>query len=222
LTANWATEWNINSLSAIDLPFPNKFAKFIEKQLYPNFPAAINQFVIHDGVTGITAQQQEVADHFKAYEDASVKYLVAPTAVVLLPALAKLGVTQVYTDSIVTIYELPHPRSFYSTTSSSCSVKSTNDNAASVNCPTGSSTLIRTELAMAGWHAYVNGKEVTIKTSDGAYQSIPVPKGTSDVTFSYLPPHEKYAILAGLIGALFFAFSWLSERLPRSRPRHKK
>jgi uncharacterized membrane protein YfhO len=222
LTANWGSQWNINSLSAIDLPFPNRFAKFIESQLYPNFPAPINQFVIHSGMTGIIDQQKEVVAHFQAYEGASVKYLVAPTAVVLLPALTALGVKQVFTDSIVTIYQMPSPRAFFTTTSASCSVTSTTNNAATVTCPTSGSTLIRTELFMAGWRASINGTAVTITASDGAYQSVPVPKGTSTVTYSYLPPHEKYAVLAGLLGALFLALSWLRERLPSAAPRHRK
>lgn len=222
LTANWGSQFDINSLSAIDLPFPATFATLISTTLYPNFPAPLNQFVIHSGMTGIIAQEQQVVNHFAAYEDASVKYLVAPSAVVILPALTKLGVIQVFHDSIVTIYELPHPRPFYSTTSSTCSVNSTSNDSATVSCPTTGSTLIRTELYMEGWRAYVNGKEVPITASDIAYQSIPVPMGTSTVTFRFLPPHAHYALLAALLAALLLAYSWIRERIPTATPRHKR
>jgi hypothetical protein len=222
LTANWGSEFNLNSLSAIDLPFPKTFAHLIESQLYPNFPWPINQFVIHAGMAGIEAQEQEVVDHFSAYQDASVKYLVAPSSITVLPALTGLGVQQVFADSIVAIYEIPNPRPLFSTASTSCTVTSSSQNAATVSCPAGATTLVRTELYMAGWHADVNGKPVTITKSDGAYQSIPVPGGTSKVEFSFLPPHEKYAILAGLLAALFLVFTWLRERIPTRRPRHER
>lgn len=222
LTANWGSQFDINSLSAIDLPFPATFAKLISTTLYPNFPAPLNQFVIHSGMNGIIAQEQQVVNHFAAYEDASVKYLVAPSAVVILSALTKLGVIQVFHDDIVTIYELPHPRPFYSTVSSTCSVSSTSNDAATVSCPSVGSTLIRTELSMAGWHAYVNGKEVPITTSDIAYQSVPVPAGTSTVTFSFSPPHVRYALLAALLAALFLALSWIREQVSSTSPRHKR
>jgi hypothetical protein len=222
LTANWGSEYNLNSLSAIDLPFPDTFAKLIDKQLYPNFPWPINQFVIHAGMSGIEAQEQEVVDHFTAYEDASVKYLVVPVSVDLSASLAKLGVTQVFGDSIVAIYKMPDPRPLFSTMSTSCTVKSTSDNDANVSCPSGSSTLVRAELYMAGWHASVNGKPVTITKSDVAYQSIPVPQGTSTVSFSFMPPHEKYAIPVSLLAGLFLLYSWVRERLPAKRPRHKR
>jgi len=222
LSANWGSQFDINSLSAIDLPFPATFAKLISTTLYPNFPAPLNQFVIHSGMTGIIAQEQQVVNHFTAYEDASVKYLVAPSAVVILPALTKLGVIQVFHDDIVTIYELPHSRPFYSTVSSTCSVSSTSNDSATVSCPSAGSTLIRTELYMSGWRAYVNGKEVPITASDIAYQSIPVPAGTSTVTFTFLPPHVRYALVAALVAALFLAFSWIRERRPATPPRHKR
>jgi hypothetical protein len=216
LTPNWGSQYGLNELNAIDLPFPQKFSNLIENQLAPGLTPS-NQFVIHNGVTGMDIQMQDIVAHFAAYEDASVKYLLMPKALVILPALTNLGVTQVFTDSLATIYEMPSPRPFISATSSSCTVTATNDDAASVSCPNGGSKLIRTELSMAGWKAYVNGKSVTIKTVDGVYQSVKVPEGTSTVTYTFLPPHEKYAILLGLLAALFLLATWVFERRNRSR-----
>jgi Ni,Fe-hydrogenase III small subunit len=214
LTPNWGSQYGLNELNAIDLPFPQKFSNLIENQLAPGLTPS-NQFVIHDGVTGMDIEMHDIVTHFKAYEDASVKYLMMPKALVILPALTTLGVTQVFTDSIATIYEMPSPRPFISTRSSSCTVTSTNDDAASVSCPNGGSTLIRTELSMAGWKAFVNGKSATIKTVDGVYQSVKVPQGTSSVTYAFLPPHEKYAVLLALLAALFLVATWVLERRSR-------
>jgi uncharacterized membrane protein YfhO len=91
-------------------------------------------------------------------------------------------------------------------------VTTTNVDKTSVNCPDGASTLVRTELMMAGWKAYVNGKSVTITTVDGVYQSVKVPQGTSIVTYSFVPPHEKYAVLLALLAALFLIAMWIYER----------
>jgi hypothetical protein len=212
LTPNWGSQYGLNELNAIDLPFPEKFSKLIETQLYPGLVPS-NQFVIHNGITGLIAQENEIVTHFKNYEAASVKYLMMPKALVILPALTNLGVTLAYTDAKVNIYEMPHPRAFLSTKSSSCTVTTTNVNKAIVNCPNGGSTLIRTELMMAGWRADVNGKAVTITTVDhGVYQSVKVPEGTSTVTYSFLPPHEKYAVLLALLAALFLVGMWIYER----------
>jgi uncharacterized membrane protein YfhO len=65
---------------------------------------------------------------------------------------------------------------------------------------------------MAGWKAYVNGESVPIKTLDGVYQSIQVPVDTSTVTFSFVPPHEKFAVLLALLAALFLLGTWGYER----------
>jgi len=45
LNANWASEYGLNSLSAIDLPFPKKFSKYLETQLFPGLTPP-EQFVI--------------------------------------------------------------------------------------------------------------------------------------------------------------------------------
>lgn len=217
ITPNWGSQYGLNELNAIDLPFPESFSHLIERQLYPGLTPA-NQFVIHNGITGLTAQENELVTHFKNYEAASVKYLVMSTALVILPALTNLGVTLAYHDAMVSIYQLPHPRAFLSTRSSSCTVTTTNVNTAAVNCPNAGSTLIRTELMMAGWKATVNGKSVAIKTVDhGVYQSVSVPRGTSSVTYSFLPPHEKYAILLALLAALFLVATWVYERRSPTR-----
>ena len=65
---------------------------------------------------------------------------------------------------------------------------------------------------MPGWKAYVNGKSVTMTTVDGVYQGVKVPAGTSTVTYDFLPPHEKYAILLALLAALSLLGTWVYER----------
>jgi uncharacterized membrane protein YfhO len=72
---------------------------------------------------------------------------------------------------------------------------------------------------MKGWHAYVNGREVTMSRAQGVYQSISVPAGTSTVSFSFTPPHEKDSLLAALLAALFLVGSLIVERVPTLRPR---
>ena len=230
LYPNWGSEYGLNELSAVDLPFPEAFTKLLESQLYPGLTPG-NQFTIHHGLTGIELLEREVLKHFKAYEGASVKYLLMPNSVVILPQLTKLGVKQVFKDSLAEIFEMPSPRPFYSVKSNTCEVGSGGTsvvNIAKVVCTGGGTTLIRTELDMAGWKAFVNGKPVPITVSDGVYQAVSVPNGTSIVTYSFLPPHEKYAVIAGLLG-LFFLIGvcirdrrqtrrWNEENRPTSHP----
>ena len=211
LSPNWPTQFNINSLNAIDLPIPRSYSNYIEDRLYPGLTPS-NQFVIHNGLDGMIAQEDEIAAHFHSYEAASVKYLMLPVSVPISPALTNLGVEKVFADAKADIYQMPNPRPFFSTSRSDCSVASTNVNAVNVNCVSAGTTLIRTELAMAGWSAYVNGRAVPITTSHGVYEAITLPKGQSVVTYKFFPPHEKYALLAGLLAAIFLVGSWLAER----------
>lgn len=219
LNANWGSQYGLNSLSAIDLPFPKVFSQLIATKLFPGL-TPMNQFVIQSGLIGIIKQEHEVVDHYAAYQAASVKYLLLPVHVVPLASLVRLGAKEVFADSFAAIYELPSPRLFFSTSTSACTVTSTSYDRATVTCPPGGATLIRSELPMAGWHAMVNGQSVTITPSDQAYQSVLIPGGTSTVTFRFLPPHEELAIIGALLAVLFLLGSLVTER--STRPRHRR
>jgi hypothetical protein len=125
-----------------------------------------------------------------------------------------------FTDPRVTIYQLPHPQAYFSASSRSCTVTSSSYDQAVVNCPNGAATLVRTELSMSGWSATVNAKGVPITTVDGVYQSIPVPQGSSTVSFSFTPPHVIYAFLLALFALAFLCWSWVRER--RSIMSHRR
>jgi hypothetical protein len=157
--------------------------------------------------------EQEIATHLRAYEDASVKYLLTRTRTPLAPQLAAVGVKKVWSDRLATVYALPDPRPFFSTASSSCTVSSTSLTEAKVNCPTGKSTLLRTEQSMKGWTATVNGRPAAVTTVDTVYQQIEVPKGTSTVEFSFQPPHERLAVIVGSAALLALIVAALNERV---------
>lgn len=218
LTPNWGSQYGLNELNAIDLPFPEKFSTLIETQLSPGLTPS-NQFVIHNGMTGMIAQEDAIVSHFNNYEAASVKFLLMPKAVPILPALTALNVKLVYSDALANIYQMPNPRPFFSMASTNCTVTSDGVNKATVQCPNSGSSLIRTELMMPGWKAYVNGAAVPITAVDGVYQTIKISQGTSVVTYSFVPPHEKYAVLLALLAALFLVVVWVFERRTRTPER---
>jgi len=157
-----------------------------------------------------------VATHLRAYEDASAKYLVMPSAVVIDPRLLSEGLTKVFSDSLATIYQLPHPRALFSTPNAGCTIQSTAPSLAVTNCKRPS-TLTWTELSMKGWSATVNGVRTPITTLRGVYQQVNVPAGTSNVSFTFRPPHELLALALFALAALFMLLSLVDERRPLSR-----
>ena len=220
LYPNWGTEFGLNSLSSIDLPYPQNYKNFIEDRLYPGLNPG-NQFVVKGGADGVEAQERELIAHFHSYENASVKYLLMSDKVRIMPQLTALGVTKVFRDSLATVYEMPHPRSFFTASASTCTVFSDNLDAATVTCPNAGATLLRTELSMKGWTATVNGQPATITTVDGVYQSIALPAGASNVVYRFYPPHERYALLLGFLAGLFLVGTFVMERRVATPGRHR-
>ncbi len=210
LPPNWGSEFGLSALNATDLPFPKSFEVYIQRNLFPGLkpPDAFTR----GRTTGIVKQEQALVTHFRSYEDASVKYLLAPRSITLLPALAALGVRAVWHDALATIYTLPHPRPFFVST---CAVASRSYTTATVTCANSGATLLRSELSMPGWSAVVNGRSVPIRTVDGVYQEIALPLGTSHVQFDFLPPHEDLALLLGVLALAFLVGSAAYERRMR-------
>jgi hypothetical protein len=211
LYPNWGSEYGVSSLAANDLPLPRSFVNYVQDSLYPGIQPP-NAFSVH-AIYSQTIMEQQIATHLQAYEDASVKYLLTRTRTRLVPQLTAVGVKKVWSDLTVTIYSLPDPRSFFSTGSSSCTMSSTSFSEASVNCPTGASTLLRTEQSMKGWTVTVNGHPAKITTVDTVYQQIKVPQGQSTVAFSFEPPHEYVAVLAGVAALLALIAAVVGERV---------
>lgn len=211
LYPNWGSEYQVSSLAANDLPLPRSFVNYVQSNLFPGIQP-FNAFSVHGTVDNQLAMEQEIAAHLKSYEDASVKYILMRTTSRLAPPLAALGVKKVWSDQLATVYALPAPRPFFSAGSSSCTVSSTSLTEARVTCPTGRSTLLRTEQSMKGWTATVNGRPARITTVDTVYQQVTVPRGTSTVDFSFEPPHEQLAALLGLIALLALIGAVLDER----------
>jgi hypothetical protein len=216
IAPNWGSEFGLNSLTAIDLPFPSAFKNFIQDDLYPGLRPP-NEFLVKDGPVGTVALEDEVAAHFRAYENASVKYLVLPASLALIPQLSREGLRTVFHDEFAIIYETPHPRPFFSS-SSSCEVTSTGVNLATATCSSTRATLLRTELSMTGWAVSVNGHAAKVTTVDGVYQRVTLPEGTSTVRFTFYPPHENLAILLALVALILVAGSFvLDARSTRQR-----
>jgi hypothetical protein len=115
------------------------------------------------------------------------------------------GPRLVYRDSFAEIWQLPGAAPVFSTTGS-CTVSATGWDQARVDC-SRPGTLVRRVQAMPGWTATVGGAPGTVRTyrqgPPGLFQAVDVPAGTSTVTFSYLPPHARLAILASALATLW-------------------
>jgi hypothetical protein len=214
LYPNWGTQFQISSLNAIDLPFPKNFELFIQRQLYPGLHPT--DAFTYDGPKNVVTQEQELAEHLRAYENASVKYLLAPRSLTLLPSLTQQGLRAVFHDSHITVYQLPAPRPFFSV-SPGCVVKSSNVNQATVRCTRAGATLTRRELSMHGWSASVNGVPQPIMSIDDVYQRVALAKGLSVVRYQFFPPEEFPAMAIALVAGVFLVASFTWERRIRRK-----
>ena len=209
LAPNWGSYYGLNELTAIDLPIPKSFTTYIQTSLYTGLTPS-NQFTVHDESASIVAFEGQIAQHFANYEQLGVKYLLMPSSLSVSPALSSLGVTQVFHDSLTRIFQLPNPTNFYS----GCRIVSSSASSVSARCSPGA-ILVRSELAMTGWHVSVNGR-VEQFVPGQLLQEIKLPKGgLVTVHYWFFPPFEWLALVSCLLSVLFMIEESLRLRLRR-------
>lgn len=72
-----------------------------------------------------------------------------------------------------------------------------------------------------GWSAEVNGKKADIIKSNVGFMSVEVPKGTSEIHFSYQTPGAKLGAAAAAGGAVLLLFYWFFTK-PEGRGKKRK
>lgn len=188
LTPNWGSQYSLHELNVIDLPEPAKFSGFVHTDLAPS---SLNPRIFIEPFTARV--EDEVASHLANFEAVGVAYILTPAAA-LDPALGAVGLTLVASDSLSRLYRVGQHTTFYSTSSTSCTLANATTDRVTVTCPSPTS-LTRLELSMPGWSADVNGRRVPLTSANGLTQTVAVPAGSSTVSFEYLPPHEEQAAL---------------------------
>ena len=204
LAPNYGSYFGLASIDVNDVPVPTLWSAYVPAHLAPGTePGFIFGRPYGDGRYGVQATVKHLREQLTAYEAIDVRYVVVPWNWYIFGRgpVYTYGVARVYHDSTMAIYALPHPRPFFSTVGAPCRTVPSGTQRVVVHC-SGPATLVRAELAIRGWSATVNGHSVAIVRVDGGLDSVRVPAGTSDVSFTYLPPHEDLGIGALVLGLL--------------------
>jgi hypothetical protein len=113
-----------------------------------------------------------------------------------------LPLQEVYSDALVTIWQTPHPSSYFSIGAGGpCVLRIASRRVLEARC-SSPATLVRRELFMPGWEARVNGTKVALAPFDEVFQAITLPAGASEVRFSFAPPGILWGWIAAASGAL--------------------
>ncbi len=207
---DYGAYYGIASINTNDVPVPKAWTSYITRHLDPN----VNPLTF-TGINPLHPDEVPPVDAFlqrvPAYEEVGVKYLVTLPTAPLPRSGAARTLRLVYADQAADIYELPHPSPYFETDNRGCTLHGTGRDQIRVRCPRPS-VLVRRELYLPGWTAMVNGHAAPVSERDELFQSVPVPAGTSVVTFHYEPPHLNLAIIAACLGLLSLAAIELGHR----------
>lgn len=118
---------------------------------------------------------------------------------------------RVYSDSVMSIYELPQPSPYFEAIDGNCQLSASSRTDLIATCD-GPARLVRRELYFPGWAATVNGASTPISEYGSLFQSILLPVGTSRTQFSYLPPGALAGFACFIVALLAIAAQVLRVR----------
>lgn len=200
LAPNYGSYFGIAEIDDCDLPLPANWLNFRMTHL-DRYASAL----IFDGHArfpwGGPPIAEELGRNFTQYEQVGVKFVLAAPGDKPFSALPH-GVPvppAVYSDRIMTIYQLPHPRPYFD--APQCSLSPQSRTLVLSNCP-ASTVLTRLELYMPGWRVWVNGQRQPLAESGGLFQQVQLPAGLATVRFAFRPPFIGYAYVAFALGLL--------------------
>jgi hypothetical protein len=197
---NYGAYFGIASINHNYLPVARRWTDWVRV----NLDRAADPVVFNGNfgrLPGQPSQADELRQNLPAYGWAGVKYVVAPVGTDPLGAAATGAASphRVYTDRLLSIYELPGARPYFEIQSGDCTLASaTSRTRAAANCRTGG-TLLRRELFLPGWSATLNGAPAAIHAYKDLFQAVDLPAGETTIAFTYAPPHILWAWLALLV-----------------------
>jgi hypothetical protein len=123
----------------------------------------------------------------------------------------------VYRGKNTDVFELSSVRPYFD--SAECKVMPMTRDEVRAECPRAAH-LVRLELAMSGWRAFVGEQEVGIQKVEDIFQEISLPEGVSTVRFVYAPTGVRPAvwISTGTLVAILAGLAWCSFPRRSYRP----
>ena len=208
LSPNYGSYFGIPAINHDDLPIPRAWVEYIRAHLDANAPPILFDGYARADPTGPSAADELLRNQAN-YAAVGVRYVVAP----LRRTFPELQ--QVFQDRAIRVYELPGTAAYVSAPGCRLDVRSRTELSASCDAP---AALVRLELNMPGWRAWVNGVPARVTTTGEIFQSVSLPVGTSDVRFAFEPPFMRLGCAALGLGLLLAA---LGARRGRAAPRRK-
>ena len=158
--------------------------------------------------SGLTQTENFVA-RLAAFEAVGVKFfLTEPNAASPSPKMVPR-----YRDAAMSIYEVPHPKPYFSANGCTLAVASRTSLTAACSAP---ATLCRLELNAPGWTVGVGGHRSPPSDCGEIFQAVRLPAGTSSIEYAFEPPHMRIAEAVFAIASIaVLVMLWLC--LPKKR-----
>ena len=196
IAPNYGSYFGVASINVNDLPVPKNWAHHIEEKLDHNSFALVFTGYSRLDPTGPTALE-EFTKNLHEYENVGVKYIMTTKGQISDELAAQHKLRLAFSNATYALYELPNTKPFYE--APDCNLTNLTRTTVTADCA-AETTLIRRELSLPGWVATVNKQQQAVGTKDDIFQTTPLPKGQSQIIFTYTPPYIIFGYILFAVG----------------------
>lgn len=199
---NYSGYFGIASINHNAIPIPAKWIQYITTTLDPTAVAGNPSLFVGFFPGPMSDRESAVRTHMAGFEDTAVKYILSQPGVNSFEGLAASETPKlVYRGQVADVFELPNIVNYFEAQGGPCEVSASSRWFVHALCE-APATLIRRELFYPGWRAFVNGRQSEVTRSASIFQTISLPAGESNISFSYRPRHIGLAYVAAITGLI--------------------
>jgi hypothetical protein len=199
---NYGAYYRVASINHNAVPIPADWIRYIDSMLDPGSVTYTSSLFIGYFPGPFSDREKAVRTHLTDFEVTGVKYVLAQPGTNPFQEMAASDdgkPKRVYHGEVADVFELPHFESYFEAQGGPCDISANSRRFVHAVCK-APAVLIRRELFYPGWRAFVNGRESKLMRSPSIFQTVRLPGGESNVSFSYQPSHIGWAYTAAIAG----------------------
>jgi hypothetical protein len=220
ITPNYGAYFRIPSINVMYLPVSQRWVEYIKNHLDPYVNPAF--FTGNCPRTDPNAQTQAdvLRDNLAEYEEIGVRYVVTPRQENPFQRISSLDKQDaprlVFESSLMDIYELSGTKPYFDVIQGRADLHGENRSVVAVDSAS-EAQLIRRELYYPGWKASTSGHVLKIEPYHEIFQSIKIPPGKYQITFTYTPTNSRLMLTLFLLGVFLLIIDAVLSRTKLTR-----
>jgi len=195
---NYGAYFDVAMIDHNVLPVPRVWAGYVDAHVLPGVGPKSGGIIFWPGFPpyGVDAGGVSVRNHLADLRELGVDFVVSA------PRDDLAGLRPAYRDPAMEVWAVPGAKPYFDfVPAGACSAAAVSREVMRVTCG-ASAVLVRRELFLPGWRAWVDGRPAAVTARGAVFQAVTVNAGAHEVRFGFAPPFAAWGWGLWWVGVL--------------------